>query len=47
MEAMQNTRHIHEKNKATEKYNIRGKDCFGGYNTTISQPTRLTPQKNG
>jgi hypothetical protein len=45
MEAMQNARHIHAKNKATHKYSIQGRDYFGGHNTTISQPTRLTPQK--
>jgi hypothetical protein len=45
MEAMQNAHHIHAKNKATHKYNIRGKDCFGGHKTTISQPTRLRPQQ--
>jgi hypothetical protein len=42
MEAMQNDRHIHAKNKPTHKYNIGGRDHFSGHKTTISQPTRLT-----
>ena len=45
MEVMQNAHHIHAKNKATHKYNIGGRDCFGGHKKIIPQETRLTPQK--
>jgi hypothetical protein len=44
-EAMQNAHHIHAKNKATHKYSVGGRHRFGGHKTTISQPTRLTPQQ--
>jgi len=45
MEAMQDALHIHAKNKATHKYSIGGRDHFAAHKTTISQPTRLTPQQ--
>jgi hypothetical protein len=45
MEAMNNFHHIHAKNKATHKYSIGGRDCFGVHKKTIPQPTRLRPQQ--
>jgi hypothetical protein len=45
MESMQNSHHIHAKNKATHKFSIVRRDRFEGHKTTIPQPTRLTPQQ--
>jgi hypothetical protein len=49
VEVVPNARHIHAKNKATNKSSIGSRDLFGGHktthNTTIPQPTRLTPHQ--
>jgi SPX domain protein involved in polyphosphate accumulation len=49
MEAMQFSRHIQAKNKATHKSTIeayaRRKYYFWVHKTTVSQPTRLTSQQ--